>query len=183
MRKAEHLAGISGLIIPGGESTTMANVAERWGLVRGHAARLRPAVPTSLLPLATPGLLRRRLHRIRAHCPRTRRSRRSGTSQRAGGRSGARVLGSSSLLTPPKVRSCGDPAPNAPARRRRSARRVARARSAGQKEGGQALIGGLDVLVSRNFFGSQARASPHASPPPPPHAPRRCFTRGPTPAA
>ena len=26
---------------------------------------------------------------------------------------------------------------------------------AGQKEGGQALIGGLDVTVSRNFFGSQ----------------------------
>jgi len=28
-------------------------------------------------------------------------------------------------------------------------------RPAGQKQGGQALIGGLDVTVSRNFFGSQ----------------------------
>ena len=30
-----------------------------------------------------------------------------------------------------------------------------RERRAGQKEGGQALIGGLDITVSRNFFGSQ----------------------------
>jgi glutamine amidotransferase PdxT len=28
-------------------------------------------------------------------------------------------------------------------------------RTAGQKQGGQALIGGLDITVSRNFFGSQ----------------------------
>ena len=30
-----------------------------------------------------------------------------------------------------------------------------RVRHAGQKDGGQALIGGLDITVSRNFFGSQ----------------------------
>ncbi len=30
--------------------------------------------------------------------------------------------------------------------------------SAGQKEGGQALLGGLDISVSRNFFGAQVRA-------------------------
>jgi len=34
VRKAEQLDGLLGLIIPGGESTTMALVAERWGLVR-----------------------------------------------------------------------------------------------------------------------------------------------------
>ena len=33
VRKSEQLAGVCGLIIPGGESTTMALVAERWGLV------------------------------------------------------------------------------------------------------------------------------------------------------
>jgi len=34
-------------------------------------------------------------------------------------------------------------------------RRVACSPVAGQKQGGQVLIGGLDVQVSRNFFGSQ----------------------------
>jgi 5'-phosphate synthase pdxT subunit len=33
VRKPEQLAGLDGLIIPGGESTTMGLVAERWGLV------------------------------------------------------------------------------------------------------------------------------------------------------
>ena len=32
-------------------------------------------------------------------------------------------------------------------------------RALGQREGGQALLGGLDCLVSRNFFGSQVRRS------------------------
>jgi len=50
VRKAEHLHGLLGLIIPGGESTTMALVAERWGLVRGAAP---PAPP---LRHALPGL-------------------------------------------------------------------------------------------------------------------------------
>lgn len=31
--------------------------------------------------------------------------------------------------------------------------------SAGQKKGGQALLGGLNVTVHRNFFGSQVRGS------------------------
>lgn len=48
VRKVEHLAGVSGLIIPGGESTTMANVADRWGLVRRALSAARPC-PTSLL--------------------------------------------------------------------------------------------------------------------------------------
>lgn len=33
VRTKEQLASVSGLIIPGGESTTMANIAERWGLI------------------------------------------------------------------------------------------------------------------------------------------------------
>jgi 5'-phosphate synthase pdxT subunit len=34
VRKPEQLRDVRGLVIPGGESTTMALVAERWGLVR-----------------------------------------------------------------------------------------------------------------------------------------------------
>ena len=33
MRKPEQLQGLDGLIMPGGESTAMGLVAERWGLV------------------------------------------------------------------------------------------------------------------------------------------------------
>ena len=33
VRLPEQLEGLDGLIIPGGESTTMANIAERWNLV------------------------------------------------------------------------------------------------------------------------------------------------------
>mmetsp|Transcript_38284 Transcript_38284/g.46166 ORF Transcript_38284/g.46166 Transcript_38284/m.46166 type:complete len:251 (-) Transcript_38284:584-1336(-) len=45
VRKPEQLDMCSGLIIPGGESTTMANVATRWGMVeplRAFAASKRP---------------------------------------------------------------------------------------------------------------------------------------------
>lgn len=37
IRKPEQLAGLSGLIIPGGESTTMAKLAEKNMLVRAHS--------------------------------------------------------------------------------------------------------------------------------------------------
>lgn len=33
VRTKEELASVSGLIIPGGESTTMALIAEKWGLI------------------------------------------------------------------------------------------------------------------------------------------------------
>ena len=33
VRSKEELAGVAGLVIPGGESTTMALIAERWGLI------------------------------------------------------------------------------------------------------------------------------------------------------
>jgi pyridoxal 5'-phosphate synthase pdxT subunit len=45
VRTKEDLAIVAGLIIPGGESTTMAHVAERWGLIpelRAFAAKKRP---------------------------------------------------------------------------------------------------------------------------------------------
>ncbi len=45
VRTQEDLAAVAGLIIPGGESTTMALVAERWGLIpalRSFAGEGRP---------------------------------------------------------------------------------------------------------------------------------------------
>ena len=33
VRTKEELEGVSGLVIPGGESTTMARIAEQWGLI------------------------------------------------------------------------------------------------------------------------------------------------------
>ena len=33
VRKPEHLSGLDGLVIPGGESTSMGLIAQRWGLV------------------------------------------------------------------------------------------------------------------------------------------------------
>jgi len=87
VRKAEQLVGCSGLIIPGGESTTMANICRRWNLfepLRDFAA------------------------------------------------SGGAVWGTCAGLI-------------------FLADRIGR----GAKQGGQELLGGLDVTVDRNFFGSQ----------------------------
>ena len=87
VRKAEQLAGCSGLIIPGGESTTMANIARRWNLfepLRDFQAR------------------------------------------------GGAVWGTCAGLI-------------------FLADRIGH----GAKQGGQELLGGLDVTVDRNFFGSQ----------------------------
>lgn len=45
VRTKEELSGLSGLVIPGGESTTMAHIAERWGLIpelRAFAKQGRP---------------------------------------------------------------------------------------------------------------------------------------------
>lgn len=46
VRKVEHLATLDGLIIPGGESTTMGLVAERWGLVEPLKAWVHGGRPT-----------------------------------------------------------------------------------------------------------------------------------------
>eukprot|EP00891_Asterochloris_glomerata_P009559 jgi/Astpho2/9559/e_gw1.00146.138.1_t len=86
VRTKEQLHKADGLIIPGGESTTMALVAERWGLIpelKAHAAQHKPVWGTcaGLIFLAD--------------------------------------------------------------------------RATGVKQGGQALLGGLDCTVHRNFFGAQ----------------------------
>jgi len=86
VRKPEELVGLDGLIIPGGESTTMALVAERWGLVQPLKAWVQAGKPTW-------------------------------------GTCAGMILLSD--------------------------------RATGQKQGGQSLIGGLNVTVNRNFFGRQ----------------------------
>lgn len=87
VRKPEQLAGLDGLIIPGGESTTMGLTAARWGLVEPLRRWVRQGRPTW------------------------------GTC------AGMILLAE---------------------------------RAEGQKQGGQPLIGGLDVTVNRNYFGRQA---------------------------
>lgn len=86
VRLAEQLAELDGLIIPGGESTSMGLVAERWGLVEPLRSWVHAGRPTW------------------------------GTC------AGMILLADD---------------------------------AAGQKLGGQALIGGLDVTVNRNYFGRQ----------------------------
>ncbi len=86
VRLAKELDHLDGLIIPGGESTSMGLVAERWGLVEP---------------------LRRWVH---------------------GGRPTWGTCAGMILLAE---------------------------QATGQKLGGQALIGGLDVTVNRNYFGRQ----------------------------
>lgn len=46
VRKPEQLSGLDGLIIPGGESTTMGLVAQRWGLVEPLKQWVRSGRPT-----------------------------------------------------------------------------------------------------------------------------------------
>lgn len=86
VRKAEQLANLDGLIIPGGESTTMGLIAQRWGLVEP---------------------LRRWVHE------------------------GHPTWGTCAGMI------------------------LLAERATGQKQGGQQLLGGLDVAVSRNYFGRQ----------------------------
>ncbi len=86
VRKAAELAALDGLIIPGGESTSMGLIAERWGLVAPLRAWVHSGRPTW------------------------------GTC------AGMILLAE---------------------------------RATGQKQGGQPLLGGLDVTVNRNYFGRQ----------------------------
>jgi len=86
VRKPEQLADLDGLIIPGGESTTMGLVAERWGLVQPLRDWVKAGRPTW------------------------------GTC------AGMILLAE---------------------------------RAEGQKQGGQPLVGGLDITVNRNYFGRQ----------------------------
>jgi 5'-phosphate synthase pdxT subunit len=89
VRKPGQLDGLDGLILPGGESTTMGLIAERWGLVEPLRAWVRAGRPTW------------------------------GTC------AGMILLAE---------------------------------RATGQKQGGQPLLGGLDVTVNRNYFGRQAQS-------------------------
>jgi 5'-phosphate synthase pdxT subunit len=86
VRKPGQLEDLDGLVIPGGESTTMGLVAEQWGLV---------------------------------------------TPLRAFVRRGAPVWGTCAGMI------------------------LLAEHAVGQKQGGQPLIGGLDVTVNRNYFGRQ----------------------------
>ena len=86
VRSKEELQSVQGLVIPGGESTTMALVAERWGLIPELQAFHKQGKP------------------IWGTC------------------AGMIFLAE---------------------------------RADGMKQGGQALLGGLDIAVSRNFFGAQ----------------------------
>lgn len=89
VRKPEELDGLDGLIIPGGESTSMGLIAERWGMVEPLRQWVHSSKPTW------------------------------GTC------AGMIMLAE---------------------------------RATGQKEGGQPLIGGLDVTVNRNYFGRQLQS-------------------------
>lgn len=89
VRKPEQLEGLDGLVIPGGESTAMGLIAERWGLVEPLRAWVHSGHPTW------------------------------GTC------AGMIMLAD---------------------------------RASGQKEGGQTLLGGLDVTVNRNHFGRQLQS-------------------------
>eukprot|EP00879_Flechtneria_rotunda_P019332 GHRR01020304.1.p1 GENE.GHRR01020304.1~~GHRR01020304.1.p1 ORF type:complete len:170 (+),score=48.23 GHRR01020304.1:269-778(+) len=86
VRTKEKLTSVSGLIIPGGESTTMALVAEQWGLIPELQSFAKAGKP---------------------------------------------VWGTCAGMI------------------------FLAERAEGQKKGGQALLGGLDICVSRNFFGAQ----------------------------
>ena len=86
VRKPQQLADLDGLVMPGGESTTMGLVAERWGLVEPLRAWVRMGKP------------------VWGTC------------------AGMILLAEHAV---------------------------------GQKQGGQPLIGGLDVTVNRNYFGRQ----------------------------
>jgi 5'-phosphate synthase pdxT subunit len=86
VRKPEQLAGVDGLVMPGGESTTMGLVAERWGLVEPLRAWVHMGKP------------------VWGTC------------------AGMILLAEQAV---------------------------------GQKQGGQPLIGGLNVTVNRNYFGRQ----------------------------
>ena len=89
VRKPKQLEGLDGLVIPGGESTAMGLIAERWGLVEPLRAWVHSGHPTW------------------------------GTC------AGMIMLAE---------------------------------RASGQKEGGQTLLGGLDVTVNRNHFGRQLQS-------------------------
>ena len=134
VRTKEELRKADGLIIPGGESTTMALIAERWGLIpelKQFSAEQRPVWGTCagaifLADKATGHLLLDRcLNKQYAHKRRI-------------------VLQCTHLTesTTAYVQQAY----------------IFRGTPAGVKKGGQALLGGLDCTMHRNFFGAQIRS-------------------------
>ncbi|GMH36551.1 hypothetical protein BSKO_04419 [Bryopsis sp. KO-2023] len=89
VRNVDQLESVSGLIIPGGESTTMALIAQRWGVLDKLKERVQKGLP------------------VWGTC------------------AGMIFLAD---------------------------------RAEGQKSGGQAFVGGLDICVHRNFFGAQVES-------------------------
>lgn len=101
IRTVQELQSVDGLIIPGGESTTISLIAQRWGLLDS-------------------------LVRFRQE--------------------GRPIWGTCAGLILLAERAEG---------KESNIRDRWRNIEAGMKKGGQALLGGLDILVARNFFGSQ----------------------------
>ena len=129
IRTKQELQSADGLIIPGGESTTMALVAERWGLIpelREFAAQHRPVWGTcaGAIFLAE-----------------------KATGMHSGPFSSHLTLWLLCKAARPKLCSLAQPVILQPARL-----------LSGTKAGGQALLGGLDCTVHRNFFGAQIRS-------------------------
>lgn len=127
VRSKEELDSVAGLIIPGGESTTMALVAERWGLISELQAFAKAGKPiwgtcAGMIFLAD---------RAEGGCVSPRSCTMPWWAMQA------HALAFHASLPQPACTPC---------------------RPAGQKKGGQALLGGLDIKVSRNFFGAQVRA-------------------------
>jgi 5'-phosphate synthase pdxT subunit len=152
VRTKEELSGLAGLVIPGGESTTMAHIAEHWGLIpelQAFAKAGRPIWGTcaGMIFLA---------------------ERAEGAQWGVGGGDGWRGeegTGRGGRAAPGRTHAARSrAAPNAPPHD--PARRLPA--PPGQKKGGQALLGGLDVCVSRNFFGAQVHSFEAALPAPPP---------------
>ncbi len=160
VRTAEELARCDGLVIPGGESTTMALVAERWGLVgplREYAGSGKPLWGTcaGLIFLANRAVGENWKEKRESEKENKKKKRRDATftiSDRqpscSFSRPPLRLLDLS--LTPFPLFPRSNPTST----------------HAGMKEGGQALLGGLDALVSRNFFGAQADSFEATLPPP-----------------
>ena len=165
MRKPEQLDNLRGLVIPGGESTTMALVAERWGLVRRRAAEGGGSSPPRHVWRG--GAANTRAPPDDGGTPR-------GTLSHSADPCAARVCRQRSAhlghvrrphLPGGPRRRCDPRCPHARAGPRRALTRYLRV--PGQKQGGQALIGGLDITVSRNFFGSQIESFETLLAPPP----------------
>ncbi|KAF8063853.1 PDX2 [Scenedesmus sp. PABB004] len=126
VRTREELSGVAGLIIPGGESTTMAHIAESWGLIpelqacRAAARRRRASAPRARAASSAAAA-----HAVRRAPP---------LFWQAFARAGKPVWGTCAGMI------------------------FLAERAEGQKKGGQALLGGLDICVSRNFFGAQVNS-------------------------